>query len=220
MENSNEYLDAQEHNHEIVKNEQIDGDDDELIYEDVEYLEEEENILPMESNESLSVLSLDHEAVGVAPLQGKITLANLHEALSLQDKFPLNQIEALAMQPGHIKSPSNQKRTSRSKKSSPNTVKRSSSRIAKQILKQDSNSTIYPTAKGSTKQIGKKIASSPQATNRKRKNSRSRSRTVSSTAKKSKSRSLSRKASSSAKKASSTVKKARSSSQRPRQMKK
>lgn len=211
MENA-EFVDAQEHNPEIVKNEEVDGDDDELIYEDVEYLEEEVNILPIESNETLSVLSLDHEDVGVAPLQGKITLANLHEALSFQSdqaKSPLNSFEALAMQPGQSKSPSNQRRISRAKKSSPNTVKRRSSRIAKQNLKQASDKSIYPTAKGSNKQMAKKPTTQVP---RKRKSSRSRSRTASSTAKKSKSRSLSRKA-------SSTAKKARSSSHR-RQMKK
>lgn len=213
---NNEYFDAQEHHSEVVIREELNGFDNELIFEDVEYLDDDEIILPRESNGDLSVLSLDHEDVGVAPLQGKITLANLHEALAFESEHhntPLNSFEVLAMQPGQSKSPSNQRRTSRSRKASPNTVKRRSSRIAKQNLQQESNKTIYPTAKGSIKQIGKKTASVTKQNPRKRASSRSRSRTASSAPKKPKSSSLSRKV-------SSTTKKARSASRRPRQMKK
>ncbi|CAO1439026.1 unnamed protein product [Diamesa hyperborea] len=212
-----EFFDVKEQNPETVVDEAVDGDDDELIYEDVEYLDEDENPLPRESNESLSVLSMDHEAVEVVPLQGKITLANLHEAL--QFTTPLNSFEELAMQPGKSKSPSTQSRKSRPQKVYPNAIERRSSRIAKQNLKQDSNRTIYPTAKGSNKQIGKKTASAPQASKqnpRKRASSRSRSRTASSAAKKAKSSSVSRKVSSTTK----TTKKAKSASRRSRQTKK
>ncbi|CAO1420155.1 unnamed protein product [Diamesa hyperborea] len=129
-------------------------------------LDEDENPFSSESNESLSVLSMDHEAVEVVPLQDKITLANLHEAL--QFTTPLNSFEELAMQPGKSKSPSTQSRKSRQQKVYPNAVERRSSRIAKQNLKQDSNRTIYPTAKGSNKQIGKKTSSAAKKAKSKR----------------------------------------------------
>ena len=226
MEKIDEFFDAEEQTPETIVKEEPKDVDDELVYEEIEYLEEDEIILARDSNSTLSIFSSDHEAVDDVPLQSKITLANLHEALALQPEQanpPSNIYEVLAMQPEHAKSPSNQRQYSRPKRTASNIQKRRSSRIAKKALEKDSNKTMYPTAKGSNKQIENRTTHSPQVSKsnpRKRTRSRSSSRTARSTTKKAKSRSRSRKANYTAKKASSTAKKARSSSRRSRAMKK
>ncbi|CAO1420070.1 unnamed protein product [Diamesa serratosioi] len=150
----------------IVKEENV---AEEIQYEDIEYLDDEEFVLASDNNKDLIIDTPKQEADVDPPQQGSITLANLKDALALHSE--------------NIVLASNQRKTSTSKKPkiNPTTVKRRSSRIAKQ----DSDKTIYPTAKRSSKQINKKT---PSATKRNpRKRSRSRSIKVNSTSKKARS---------------------------------
>lgn len=230
-----EISDDGEKNPETSITQEVDNND-ELTYEDIEYLDEElETIIGSDFIENLSNSLLIQETDDVSPFRGKITLTNL------QDAF--------AYQADHAESSSTPKRNSRPKKSistgpkrrssriarqilekdltpkgsnkqikkitttpSPPQTNKRSSRTAKQILEKESDKTIYLTPKGSNKKI-KKTTTTPPPPQTNKRSSRKRSRSQSITTAK-KSRSTVKKSRSAVKNTSSTAKKPRSSSRR------